>query len=160
MRRLLFILTLLATIQCATYAQEVYNLVLESATRVVNNPTSGIMQTHIAQFKRTALVYMKSKAFETQETVQADFLNTQAYYLSEFLSRFFNQVIADQNASEDIRKDHIHTYMQASLANPLFGDTDTETVHAYVNDPEEITPFSIDTDWERANAFITSQFGK
>ncbi len=66
----------------ASPAQDVYKMVLDNATRIVNTPTSGYTQTQIAQFKRTALIYIKSKAFEQSETVSAQFLDTQAYYLS------------------------------------------------------------------------------
>lgn len=50
-------------------AQEVYNMVLDNATRQVNAPTTNFTQTRIAQFKRTTLVYIKRKAFETMPEV-------------------------------------------------------------------------------------------
>lgn len=131
-------------------AQDVYNYVLESSTRVVNTPTSNFTNVRIAQFKRTALVYLKAKAFETQEQVTEDFLNTQAYYLSEFVTLFFNELIKSKNDSEEMKKAKIDLFMDASFSNPLFNDSDTETVHAYVKEEGEITPFSLDTDWMKA----------
>lgn len=41
-------------------------------------------------------------------------------------------------------------FMSASLCNPLFGDPDEETTHAYIKDGSELTPFSLDTDWQKA----------
>ena len=40
-------------------AQEVYNMVLENATKTVNSPSKSFTQVKIAQFKSTALVYLK-----------------------------------------------------------------------------------------------------
>ena len=48
----------------------------------------------------------------------------------------------------------IKQFMDVSLSNPLFNDSDTEMVHAYVNDGNSLTRFSLDTDWRRASAAI------
>ena len=74
-------------------AQDIYNMVLGNATRIVNTPTSPYTQTQIAQFKRTALIYLKSKAFEQTDSVTTQFLDTQAYFLSEYLTLFFDEII-------------------------------------------------------------------
>ncbi|MCI6484859.1 MAG: hypothetical protein SPC28_04100 [Alloprevotella sp.] len=134
----------------ASPAQDVYKMVLDNATRIVNTPTSGYTQTQIAQFKRTALIYIKSKAFEQSETVSAQFLDTQAYYLSEFLTLFFSEVIDTKRLSDNKRRKRIALFMETSAANPLFNDPDTETTMSYINEGGEITPFSIDTDWQKA----------
>lgn len=131
-------------------SQEVYNLVLENATKVVNSPTSGYAQAQIAQFKRTALLYMKKKAFERTDTVPAKFLNTQAYYMSEFLGLFFNVILKDNKSDASARKEKIMLFMDASAMNPLYNDEDKETTMAFVNDGGELTPFSLDTDWQKA----------
>lgn len=138
-----------------SHAQEVYNIILENATRTVNSPTTGFTQAQIAQFKRTALLYLKRKAFEQSDTVSADLLNTQAYYLNEFLSSFFNEILKAKDQSDEKRKAKIVLFMQASLECPLFGDTDEETTLAFVDDKEGLTPFSLDTDWEKA--YLASQ---
>jgi hypothetical protein len=44
----------------------------------------------------------------------------------------------------------IACYRDASLNNPLFNDSDKETTFVYVNDKQTYTPFSLDTDWEKA----------
>lgn len=149
MRKLL-LTALLPLCALCLHGQEVYNYVLESATRVVNNPTSTFTQTQIAQFKRTALIYLRRKAFETQPQVTEQFLNEQAYYLSEFVTLFLTEAVGAQQLSESQRKLRIVIFMEASRDNPLFGDTDTETVEAYIGSGSELTPFSLDTDWMRA----------
>ncbi len=131
-------------------SQEVFNIVLENATKVVNSPVAGFAQAQIAQFKRTALLYVKRKAFEQCDTVPAKFLNTQAYYLSEYLSLFFNEILKDKKLSPDIRKAKIMLFMNASVANPLFNDEDKETTMSFINDGEQLTPFCLDTNWQNA----------
>ena len=119
-------------------AQEVYNLVLANATRTVNSPTASYTQTQIAQFKRTALIYMKSKAFEVSETVSSEFLDTQAYFMSEFIT------------PDAERKERILSFMEISITHPLFHDPDEETTLSFIKDGGEITPFSLDTNWKEA----------
>ena len=85
----LFLVLCLLCLPSMVRAQDVFNYVLDNATRVVNSPTSGYTQAQIAQFKRTSLLYLQKKAFEQSETVATDLLDTQAYYLSEFLTLFF-----------------------------------------------------------------------
>lgn len=148
--RIFVLLFTLFTLTTTAHSQEVYNLVLENATKVVNSPTSGFAQTQIAQFKRTALIYMKSKAFERTDSVPAVFLNTQAYYMSEFLSLFFNVILKDKKSDASVRKEKILIFMNASAMNPLYNDEDKETTMAFVNDGGELTPFSLDTDWQKA----------
>ena len=126
-------------------AQEVYNMVLENATKTVNSPSKSFTQVKIAQFKSTALVYLKKKAFENSKEV-----NTQAYYLSEFIFLFFTQILKDHKLSDEERRKKIYLFMDASLSNPLFNDPDTETTQSYIKEGSELTPFSLDTDWQKA----------
>lgn len=143
---LLFVVFSTATLP----AQEIYNFVLESAQRTINNCSSSEMQVSIAQFKNTALVYLKSQAFAHQEEVSEDFLNTQAYYMSEFVTLFLSEVVAVQKKGKKVKEKTMLLFMEASLANPLFPDRDEETTLSYVNDPMSLTRFSLNTDWERA----------
>lgn len=158
MKRFLFvIITIFAINSNALKAQEVYNLVLNNATRIVNNPTCSYTQIQIAQFKRTALTYMKTKAFEETDSVPSSFLDTQAYYLSEFITLFFNDVVMSKRLSDEKRKERIMMFTDASISNPMFEDTDKETTLAFIKDGGELTPFSIDTDWQKAYAAATAQ---
>lgn len=161
MRRYIFFIAFLTLAAIPVKAQDVYNFVLENATRIVNNPTSSFTQTRIAQFKRTVLVYMRGKAHEQYtDGVTHNFLNTQAYYLSEFLTLFFDELMKDKGCDEEVRKKKILLFMDASVSNPLFDDLDRETTYAYINEPEELTPFSLDTDWQKAYYAAMSQLKK
>lgn len=132
-------------------AQEVYKMVLDNSTRTLNSPTAGFTQTQVAQFKQTALIYMRKKAFEQKDEAEiADLLNTQAYFLSEFISFFFDEILKSKRLSEDKRKKRIMLFMDASVSNPLFDDNDEETTLSFINSGGEITPFSLNTDWQKA----------
>lgn len=150
MKALYFVLLTILGLPINSQAQEVYNVALENATKIVNTPTASFTQTRIAQFKLTALVYLKKKAFDTMPTVEASFLNTQAYYLSEFLSLFFDEILKDHKAKEETRKEKIYMFMDASRNNPLFNDPDVSTTQSYITAGSELTPFSLNTDWEKA----------
>ena len=141
-------------------AQDVYNLVLDSATRIINNPTSNFTNVQIAQFKRTALTYMKSKALEISDTIPSALLDTQAYYMSEFITLFIDDIVKSKRLSDDKRKQRILMFTDASISNPLFNDPDKDTTMSFMIDGNELTPFSLDTDWHKAYAAAISQIRK
>lgn len=141
-------------------AQDVYNLVLGSATRIINNPTSIFTNVQIAQFKRTALTYMKSKALEISDTIPSALLDTQAYYMSEFITLFIDDIVKSKRLSDDKRKQRILMFTDASISNPLFNDPDKDTTMSFMTDGNELTPFSLDTDWHKAYAAAISQLRK
>ena len=147
-------LILLFLLSCGTTAkaQEVYNYVLNNAIRTVQSPTSGFTQTRIAQFKQTALTYLRKKATETMPEVTDQFLNTQAYYMSEFITLFFDEILKSKKQDSEKKKAKIMLFMDASKSNPLFDDTDTETTDSYILEGNQLTPFSLNTDWPRAYA--------
>ena len=153
MKRFLFVIITIFAINSSTLkAQEVYNLVLNNATRIVNNPTCSYTQIQIAQFKRTALIYMKTKAFEETDSVPSNF--------SEFITLFFNDVVTSKRLSDEKRKKRIMMFTDASISNPMFEDTDQETTLAFIKDGGELTPFSIDTDWQKAYTAAIAQLKK
>ncbi len=162
MKNKFFLATLVLLLSCFATgrAQDVYNIVLDNATRIVNSPTSSFTQTQIAQFKRTALIYMKKKAFEETDSVPSAFLDTQAYYLSEFITLFFDEILKSKKMNEDKRKEKIMLFMDASVSNPMFDDKDQETTMSYINEGGELTPFCLNTDWQKAYAAAKSQTKK
>lgn len=133
-------------------AQEIYNYVLNNAQRTVQSPTAGFTQTRIAQFKQTALLYLRKKAEATMPQVTNSFLNTQAYYMSEFISLFFDEILKSKKQENEKKKAKIMLFMDASKSNPLFDDPDTETTDSYILEGNQLTPFSLNTDWPRAFA--------
>lgn len=158
MKYLLTCITIILLSITDTKAQTVYNVVLDNAVRVVNSPTSGFTQVQIAQFKRTALVYLRRKA-EGLVTDEAyvKLLDTQAYYLSEFITLFFDEILKSKRLSEQKRKEKILLFMDASVSNPLFDDNDEATTMSFITNGGELTPFCLNTDWQKAYAAAKSQ---
>lgn len=134
-----------------TRAQQVYDMVLESATRTVNNPTSNYTQVQIAQFKKTALTYMRQQAEQCDTVVHSSVLDYQAYYLNLFITSYLKQIINYSGEHQKgMRQNIIRLFIKSSLDCPMWNDPDTETRQSYIGGNEEFTPFSLDTDWQKA----------
>lgn len=160
MLRKCLILLLLTSLAGQARAQEVYHAVLESATKILNNPTSSFTQTRIAGFKRAALLYLYDKTLHgsaLDEAQKVDLLNTQAYYLSEFLTAYQTELVQKTKKNSTKKAERLRLFIDASQSNPLWNDTDAEATQTYVDDPNELTPFSLDTDWQRAAAAIKAE---
>ena len=122
-------------------AQEVYKMAMQNAQHAVEMPTSSFAQTQIAQYKITALNYMKQKAFDTMPEVTTNFLNTKAYYLSEFITLFLK---------EDKQKRCIMLFVKAANAHPQFKIVEEATAEDSISTGESLIPFPLNTDWEKA----------
>ena len=94
------------------------------------------------------------------DSVPSGFLDTQAYYLSEFITLFFNDVMKSKRLDSEKRKERIMMFTDASISNPMFDDTDKDTTLAFIKDGGELTPFSLDTDWQKAYAAALAQLKK
>lgn len=138
--------------------QDIFNTVLEDSKKIMNDSTNNIVAIKIARFKYTDLQYIKKKAFEKEGDVTKDFMDNQAYYMTEFLSTFFKAVILNTDLKKSEKKDLILLFIDASSSNSLFNDTDKELVNAYIDDSKnQITPFCLDTDWPKAYAAVMSK---
>ncbi|MBQ1972977.1 MAG: hypothetical protein II222_01290 [Paraprevotella sp.] len=160
MKRLAISLILVLGSFIFAHSQEVFNEVLTKAEAVVNNPNADEMSIKVNHFKSTALRYLRTKAFETQDNVTAAFLDIQAYYLSEFLSKYFKELAAMQQADEKAKKGCIMMFVNTSVSNPLFMNADSETAESFITAEGNLTPFSLNTNWEKACAAIDEQMKK
>jgi len=142
----------------AVKAQEIYHLVMESVNRTLRDSSSGFTMTRVAQFKKTALVYLKDKTLRTMPEMSEELLNTQAYYLSEFTTLYIKVILNSKRTGSERQQNRIKLFMDASKSNPLFNDTDASVVDVYVQGGNEITPFSLDTDWEKAFREVKMHF--
>lgn len=132
------------------FSQEIFNRLYTSASEVLNNPESNEAKTKLNYFFLTELNYLRSTAEQRLPEVTTTFLDNQAYYLSEFVTSFFKDVSVAHRVSADCQHAVVLGYVNATIENPLFGDSDKEKVHSFLNDPQYPTPFSLDTDWEKA----------
>ena len=152
MKRVLLIFAMMLATTCLPMqAQQVYDMVFESATRTVNNPMSDYTQIRIAQFKKTALTYLRQKAETADTLVNMRLLDYQAYYLQQFITFYLKQIIRYSGEQQKgMRQNVIRLFIKSSLDCPLWNDPDTEITQSYIGDTEELTPFSLDTDWQKA----------
>lgn len=131
-------------------AQEIYKEVVKmkaNAERLMNDTTQDIENRKIACFKNDALYYLLDRASE-EEMFSEYLLGAQANAMVDFVNLYLKRLSAEKKKKN---KDLIMaTFKAASLKNSLFDDPDKELVNAYVDNPKYITPFSIDTDWEKA----------
>ena len=71
----------------------------------------------------------------------------------EFVNIFFDRM---KKAKRDADKAAILAKFKAASRNHIiYGDTDKETVNAYVDHPNFLTQFSLDTDWTKALEDVT-----
>lgn len=146
---LLSLLVLMASVT-GIQAQSLYKTVFDKATAVVNNPASSDEEIQINQFKVTALNYISMMVKKRGLDKDAYFYDSQAVNMSSFITDFQVNLEKARAISPAKRTEILKIYTDASKFNPLFKDTDKEKVNAYVTDKTTLTPFCIDTDWEKA----------
>lgn len=131
-------------------AQSLYQTVYEKATAVVNNPASSDDAIQINQFKVTALNYMSTMVKKRGLQKDAYFYDSQAVNLSSFVTDFQANLEKARTLAPSKRTEILKIYTDASRFNPMFKDPDKEKVNCYVDDRNTLTPFCLDTDWEKA----------
>lgn len=146
MKRILFILTLLAIV-AGTSAQEAYNEAIRMAREVKDDTSKPLDVRKVAQFKYDALYYMGRQAIRTMPNDPSEILDYQARALFQFMNLFYGQYTM---ATKRDRPAVIDYFKKISLSHPLFNDQDKAYVLAYLTFPGSITQFSLDTDWEAA----------
>ena len=78
------------------------------------------------------------------------YLTHKLYYLSEFITLFFNEILKSKRLNEEKRKEKILMFMDASVSNPLFEDADEDNTMSYIIKGGELTPFCLNTDWQKS----------
>lgn len=150
MKSILLTAFMVAASSLTVNAQNLYKKVFDNATAVVNDAASNDQQIQINQYKITALNYISNQVKKRGLTKDSYFYDSQAVNLASFITDFETYIIKARAISTEKRLEVIACYRDASLNNPLFNDTDKETTYVYVNDKQTYTPFSLDTNWEKA----------
>lgn len=154
MKKMFYTLIALLTISATANAQEVFNSVLESARNALKDPVQNFSKTQIAKFKIDELNYLKSKTSKYESIKKNDLLDLQAYYMSEFISRYLTEIICCEGQPDSVKKATVYLFVNASAMCPLFNDNDKDTINKYINSDKQLTPFCLDTDWKKAFMFI------
>lgn len=150
MKKVILSLFVLMASVASIQAQSLYNTVRESAEKVVNDPKASDEEIQINQFKVTALNYLAMMVQKRGLKKDTYFFDSQAVNLTSFVTDFQVNLEKARNISPAKRTEILKIYTDASKYNPMFKDTDKEKVNCYVNDRTTMTPFCLDTDWEKA----------
>ena len=155
MRKMLFVAAFLC-MSLTIQAQDVFNELLSSSLKVAENTQNDIETRKVATFKYDELCYMKQKLLpevlkDTTNLVVfnkvIDLLNQQSYAMYQFINLFVEKLASGKKKKQEVV---LAVFKNASINNPLFNDEDKELVHAYYNNDNYLTQFSLDTDWIKA----------
>lgn len=147
MKRWFISFAMLLTGLTGAQAQDVYNYLMTKANSKVNSTFANEYEIQKYDFELTALHYMRNQARKQQQEITSRFLDEQAYGMDTFLITYL-QTLKRTTVSE--RKAVTRRFIQASLDNPMYNDSDTETTLVYASASGALLPFSLDTDWVKA----------
>lgn len=150
MKKIILSLLVLMASVASIQAQDLFKTVRDNATKVVNNPSSSDEEIQINQFKVTALNYLAMMVQKRGLKKDTYFYDSQAVNMTSFITDFQVNLEKARVISPAKRMEIMKIYTDASKFNPLFKDTDKEKVNCYVDDKTTMTPFCLDTDWEKA----------
>ena len=150
MKKFFFIIAMAFLTAVNLQAQSLYKTVRDTATKVVNNPNSRQDEIDIAQFEITVLNYIAAQVSKRGIQKTGYFYDSQAVNMKSFVDDCRLYALKANKISASKKKQVMECFRQASLDNPLFNDSDKKYVHSYVKDAKTETPFSLDTDWEKA----------
>lgn len=148
---------LLLLAECLAFcaqAQGIYDIVLGNAVRMAKTPVNGFMQGHLAAFQCSALAYIKEQS-DSAGTIDKDFLDTQAYYLSVFCELYFKKAVSKNKAKEKKTHERMRLFETAAAEHPLLSATKDKTRNEGDTAKwSKAVPFSINTNWEQAYKVI------
>lgn len=128
-------------------AQDIFNEVkrlMDGYQKVKNDTTQNLDVRKIATFKWDAIYYMVYQATDETE----DELGVQVSSMIDFVNLYLKK-LKDSKGKQD--KEIIASkFKNATIENARFNDQDKEVIYAYVDNPDFLTQFSLDTDWEKA----------
>lgn len=157
MKKIVFSLVLAFCTFTAVDAQSLYKKVYDKAVSVVNDDKASDEEIQINQFMVTALNYITTQVQKRGLNKDSYFFDAQAVNLRSFVTDYLVNLETARGISSLKREQIIKCYKDASVKNVLFNDKDKEKVDAYMNDEQTLTPFSVDTDWEKAYDQATMQ---
>jgi len=155
MKKFILIIVLTFITSAKINAQSYYQLVRETANKVVNNPKSSQEMIDINQFEVTALNYMVAEAAKRGIVHHPAFYDIQAVYMKSFVEDFLLYVVEARKISSAKRKQVVDCFKNASLKCPMFHDNNKLCL-AFTKDENSLTPFSLDTDWDKAYEMVSN----
>ena len=150
MKKTLLVIILILSAATTVSAQEIYAEIRRNAQSKISDPSADLLVRKFSMFKLEALNYMAIKMREQMPDSTAELLDKEALSLTLFLNIYTQELVKCSKQPPAYQVKVIQAFMDASYSNPLFRDSDKELVHAYFNDGNSLTRFSLDTDWRRA----------
>lgn len=150
MKRFFLTLFLIVTLCTACQAQDIYMQIRNKAKTALRDPKTPPMQRQFSQFKADALDYMVMKMKEKMPDSSAVVLDRQALALNEFLALYIQTITRHKQDPPALLSKYMKLFMDISVANPLFDDSETDITLAYYADENNLTRFSLDTNWQIA----------
>lgn len=156
MKKILVFLVLIFVSLGNCYAQQYFQMIRNTANKVVNNPNSSQEMVDINQFEITVLNYIGAQVAKRGVDMPPLFYDIQAVSLKLFVDDFLYNLLEAKKISSAKRKEVMDCFQKASSLNPLFKDTDKRTTNVYMT-TNSLTPFSLDTDWEKAYDYVSQR---
>ncbi len=158
MKKTLLTFVLLCAFAVSSHAQQIYNEVRRMQKEfqdIKYNKDKPMTERKTASFKWDVIEYMLYKA-KDDSTFSEKQLGIETYAMTEFVNLYFKR-LSEAGNSKSKKEIALARFKNASLNNALFGDVDYDLCHAYVDNANFMTPFSLDTDWVKALAEIRSK---
>lgn len=147
MKKTIMTLVLLCVAICHASAQDIFKEVknlMEGYQKVKNDTTLNLDVRKVATFKWDAIYYMVYQASDETE----DELGTQVSAMIDFVTLYLKQL---KDARTQQKKEVVVSkFKNATLENARYNDQDKDVIYAYVDNPDFLTQFSLDTDWVKA----------
>jgi hypothetical protein len=136
-------------------AQSLYNAVYEKA-KAAATPSANSEEARVNRFKLAALDYLNQYSHTTGKSSDSYFLDSQAVNLTSFIDDYLTNVQSAAKVSPAKRQEMIKCYANAAKSFPLNPD-DSANAAAGAATTDELLPFPLATDWEKAYDKATSQ---
>ena len=150
MMKKLFAILALSIMVCSADAQVVYKEIMKNAMTAITNPKSDGVIKRINTFKVDELKYMAMKMREVMPDSSVTILENQAMAMNDFIDLYLHKLVEYKTKSTKKPSVMINIFIKASLSNSLFNDMDKDVVESYYQDANNITRFSLDTNWPLA----------
>lgn len=154
------VIALMLFIGINAQAQEVFNELRQKNKAIVENPEANGLIRSISQFKVDALNYLAIKMQEEMPDSSVYYLDRQAFAMNNYVTFYIQKLVQYNDMPQALQEEMTKMFMDATKNHPLFKDKDKEMVLSYYNNGECLTRFSLDTDWEKAYAYIEKKMAK
>ena len=152
MKKFLLFLLVLLSFPAMSRGESVFEMELECAQRTLHSGRSNYVLLQFAQFQEAALLYLQDKQQHSRDAarINREWLDVQALNMSDFLSLYYIGFVNDSISSEDTKFCSLFLEMYLSQVRVFMTRMRENVLRFVLPDESRLTPFSLDTDWEKA----------